>query len=306
MLRDDPIEGRTRPDIARNRTPHRLTLRGEAGDRRGDPRHAVGVRLHRLLRHRDGQQRAADEGDPRRGGRGAEARREVVPFDQRAARGAAGSSTTTSTSCSTSSPPRRAVLPPRGPLGRRLGRPRPRSAPCRRLSDFSRTPGIRRGVSDSGRTPGIAAAVATIAPHGAVAPAGRASGWQPEGQGFEPPRLHEGRGFSHVPVTDAVAVTPPTQNSAAPADDKHPASADGAKRGEAGQTGLTHARVGARYAPTTVIVRTISAVVAVFAATVTRYERPFATVRPTTRGRTVQSMPSGDAPWSTCTSRLPR
>ncbi len=36
-----------------HRTPYRRPLRGEAGDRRGDPRHAVGVRLHRLLRDRD-------------------------------------------------------------------------------------------------------------------------------------------------------------------------------------------------------------------------------------------------------------
>ena len=53
------------------------------------------------------------------------------------------------------------------------------------------------------------------------------------------------------------------------------------------------------------IVRTISPETSVFAVTVTRYERPFATVSPTTRTGTVQSIPSFPAPWSTETSLLP-
>ena len=64
-LKRNRANGRHRPDISRTRTPHRRSLRGEAGDGRDDPRHASGVRLHRLLRARDGQERAADACDPR-------------------------------------------------------------------------------------------------------------------------------------------------------------------------------------------------------------------------------------------------
>ena len=67
LRRPDEDARETRPDTTRASTPHRSSLPGEAGDRRHHPRHAWCLRLHRLLRDRDGPQRAADEGDLRRG-----------------------------------------------------------------------------------------------------------------------------------------------------------------------------------------------------------------------------------------------
>ena len=89
-------------------TPDRRPRRCEAGAGDRDPRHAAGVRVHRLLRHLLGRKHPADEVDRRRGavrpqaGRGAGA----PALRSRASARATGSSPTTSTSSSTSSRPR--------------------------------------------------------------------------------------------------------------------------------------------------------------------------------------------------------
>ena len=136
----DGAEQRTtdRPDLARASPPYRRSLRGEAGDRRRDPRHAVGLRLHGLLRARDRAERAADEGDPRRGRGRAQARAAAAAaLDRAGCPRRPGSSTTTSTSCCTSSRPRRAST-----TGSRISGTTCRSSrPLRRTwvsADFSR------------------------------------------------------------------------------------------------------------------------------------------------------------------------
>ena len=54
-------------DVTRTSTPHRGARTREARERRRHPGHAAGVQLHRLLRDRDREQHAPDEGDPGRG-----------------------------------------------------------------------------------------------------------------------------------------------------------------------------------------------------------------------------------------------
>ena len=78
-------QGRKQTDSTRHRTADRRSLPGEAGDGRRDPRHADGLRLHGLLRDRDGPQPAPDQGNARRGRGGAQARAPAAgALDQRA------------------------------------------------------------------------------------------------------------------------------------------------------------------------------------------------------------------------------
>ena len=95
-------------DTTRARTSYRRSRPGEAGQGRRHPGHDPGVHLHRLLRDRHGPEPAADEGDLRRGARGAEGRRPRRCRPPPTGRGRRrGSSPTTSTSCCTCSRPRR-------------------------------------------------------------------------------------------------------------------------------------------------------------------------------------------------------
>src|SRR6188472_636704 len=66
-------------DFTGTSTPNRRSRRGEAGAGHRDPRHAAGVRVHRLLRRLLGPERATDEVDRRRGAPRPQARRGADP-----------------------------------------------------------------------------------------------------------------------------------------------------------------------------------------------------------------------------------